>query len=298
VTAAHEARGAAGGKAILVGEHAVVYGGRAVAMPVSGLQVRVLLSAGGGWDLGEPPGAREPLLDRARDAVLEAAGWQGPPPHLAVRSTLPLACGLGSSAAFAVALARAVLDAVGRAADDEVVRALADAAEAEFHGNPSGVDVATVVRAQPILFRRGEVPAPVPLRGRFDLWIVDTGVRSQTGDVVSDVARLRERDPDRFTTSNVQIATSVEQALAALREGDVGALGQAMYTAMRGLRGIGVSHPAVEAVVDAATARGAAGAKLSGAGRGGVVLVLAPDADWSPGDAPGGGRVLTRVPLT
>jgi mevalonate kinase len=291
-------RGTAGGKAILVGEHAVVYGGRAVAMPVPGLQVEVDIVAGDGWDLDKDPGEHAPLLDRARDAVLARAGWRGDPPRMRVRSSLPLACGLGSSAAFSVAMARAVLSATRQPATDASVRAMADAAEAEFHGNPSGVDVATVVRAQPILFQRGTSPAPVPLSGRFDLWVADTGIRSQTSEVVADVARLRQHDPSRFHDGSERIACSVRDALSALTRGEVGALAAAMEVAMGGLRRIGVSHPAIEAVIEAARAQGVLAGKLSGAGRGGVVLLLAPDERWNPSGEIAGARVLTRVPLT
>ena len=286
------ALGRAGGKAILFGEHAVVYGGRAVAMPVSSLELSVLLDVGEGWSMSEPP---SPKLDRARDAILEAAGWDGPSLHTVVKSTLPLACGLGSSAAFAVALSRAVLSASCREHTPDDVRGLADAAERVFHGNPSGVDVATVVHGHPIRFRRGEAPRPLSTAGRFDLWIVDTGVRSETSEVVADVARLRGDHPGRFDSSLDRIAASVADGIRALDGGTAREMAEAMDLAMEGLRGIGVSHPVIEEVLRDGRRRGALGGKLSGAGRGGVVLLVAPDPGWDPGDRVGDCAVITRA---
>jgi mevalonate kinase len=286
------ALGRAGGKAILFGEHAVVYGGVAVALPVRSLELSILLDKGEGWSMSEAP---SPKLDRARDAVLEAAGWDGPHVHGVIESTLPLACGLGSSAALAVALARAVLSASCREHTSEDVRALADAAERVFHGNPSGVDVAAILQGHPIRFRRGESPLPLGTAGRFDLWVVDTGVRSETSEVVADVAQLRADHPGRFDASREHIATSVADGIRALNGGTAREMAEAMDLAMVGLRGMGVSHPAIENVLLDGRRRGALGGKLSGAGRGGVVLLLAPDPDWTPGDTVGDCAVLTRV---
>ena len=289
------ALGRAGGKAILFGEHAVVYGGAAVAVPVSGLALTVLLEPGKGWDMPEQATAS---LDKARDAVLVAAGWDGPSLHIRVTSDLPLACGLGSSAAFSVALSRAVLSAQCREHTDALVRELADAAEAVFHGNPSGVDVATVVQARPIRFRRGEDPRALGSLERFDLWVVDTGVRSQTSAVVADVARLRDTALIRFEDALARIADSVSAGTRALTGGTVAGMAAAMDTAMEGLRILGVSHPRIEDVIRAGIERGAVGGKLSGAGRGGVVLLLARDPDWDPGGTICGCPVLTRLTLS
>jgi len=289
-------RGTAGGKAILLGEHAVVYGVPAVAIPVADLGIEVDIGPGGGWDLEPDAEVHQADLARARDALLAAAGWSDQTPRVRIRSTLPTACGLGSSAAISVALARAVRDALGQPGDDQDVARLAGAAERVFHGNPSGVDVATVMAPGPIRFDGGEVTA-LPPGGRLDLWVVDSGVRSRTSAVVGSVAALRSTEPAVFEAGLEEVRSAVERGVEALAAGSVADLGGAMALAMTGLRRLGVSHPAIEAVVEDAARRGAAGAKLSGAGRGGVVLVLAPDAGWEPGGRIGGGEVLARIRL-
>ncbi len=293
--------GRAGGKTILLGEHAVVYGAPAVAIPVPDLTIRVDVGPWEGWDLSEagaePSGVDRVALDRARDAQLELLGWSGPAPGIRIRASIPPSCGLGSSAALGVALARALLDAAGEPAAPPRVRALADASERVFHERPSGVDVATVLAGTPIRFRRGEDPRPLRVGGRFDLFVVDTRVRSRTSEVVAAVAARHESNPDVMAEAMRHLARLAGGGADALERGDHAALAAAMSGAMEGLRILDVSHPAVEEVVDAALNEGAAAAKLSGAGRGGIVLVLAPDAEWTPGPAVGGRPVLTRITL-
>jgi mevalonate kinase len=236
-------------------------------------------------------------LRRARDVVLQAAGWTGEAPHVTTRATLPLACGLGSSAAFSVALVRAVLAGLGQPATPAEVRPLANLAEAVFHGNPSGVDVATVLSDVPIRFRRGGEPVAVRVGGTFHLWIVDTTIRSSTAEVVASVAALRQRDPAAIDGHFTTIAEAVELGISSIAEGSIDGLAAAMDAAMLGLRGIGVSHPSTEVVIDRARRRGALSGKLSGAGRGGVVLLLAADDRWDPGPTVAGCPVLTRATL-
>lgn len=299
--AALRGSGRAGGKTILLGEHAVVYGAPAVAIPVPDLQIRVDVGPGEGWDLRadgvDPDGVDRAALDRARDAQLALLGWSGPPPGIRVRASLPPSCGLGSSAALGVALARALLAATGEGDTPDRVRELADASEHVFHERPSGVDVATVLAGTPIRFRRGETPRPVHVRGRFDLFVVDTEVRSRTSDVVAAVAARRGANPGETATTMDDLARHAAEGADALERGDPAALAAAMTGAMEGLRTLDVSHPAIEGVVDAALQAGAGAAKLSGAGRGGIVLLLAPAPEWSPGPAVDGHPVLTRITL-
>jgi mevalonate kinase len=297
VTAPRVGSGRACGKAILLGEHSVVYGGPAVAIPVPALTVDVEIGEGDGWELEPAEEVDRRILDRARDAQLTAIGWSGPPPRVCVRANLPPACGLGSSAALSVALARALSAATGRPTDDDAIRALADHSERVFHDRPSGVDVATVLAGRPIHFRRGEAPRSLAVACQVDLWVVDSGVRSSTAAVVAAVARRRADDPETIAAAMRRLDRAARRGMAALEDGAPAELAGAIDEAMAGLREIGVSHPAIERVVAAAGEAGARTAKLSGAGRGGIVLVVAPDRGWDPGPRLAGQPVLAHISL-
>jgi mevalonate kinase len=165
------------GKVILLGEHAVVYGHPALAGAI-GLGVTATASPSTAdrleipaWE-PEAPWAMQPNhpIRLALAAVKDALGIKTPFAIVA-NATVPPRAGLGSSAALAVALVRALAQATDRALDDDAVEKAALAAERVFHGTPSGIDVAlaTPRRPRPLPPRRGADPHRRPAgapRGR------------------------------------------------------------------------------------------------------------------------------------
>ncbi len=279
------------GKVILMGEHAVVYGQPALAMPVFGVQARARVwpypkgRAGQVWleapqvDLVPTPHEALPRghpLRVAVEQVLERAGKPERPLLVRVTSTIPVAAGLGSSAAVTVALVRALARALGHALPPEVVNAMAYEVEKIHHGTPSGIDNTVVTYARPVYFRKGHPPRPLQVQGRFVLVVGDTGVPASTRETVGRVRRGWQQDRATYEALFEAIGRLVEQAREALARGDARTLGNLMDENHRLLQALGVSHPALERLVEAARAAGALGAKLSGGGGGGNMIALVP----------------------
>ena len=136
------------GKVILCGEHAVVHGRPALAVPVTQVQAtaRIERAPDGFWI--EALGRRTRLDDAPEDdplalavrLVLERAGQAAPPGVLRIESTIPMASGLGSGAAVCTATVRAVAQLVGLALSPAEVSALVFQTETILHGTPSGID--------------------------------------------------------------------------------------------------------------------------------------------------------------
>jgi len=261
------ARGAAGGKLILCGEHAVVYGHPAIALGVD-RQTRVTVRpVPGALRLRDAEGHRidDPRLAEAVRTVLSDE-WE-----VRIESDLPIGRGMGSSAALAVALVRAVAAARGEALDAATTHERAFAVERVFHGNPSGIDHAVAARGGVVRFRRTEagpelVSLPVP---SWSLVVLDSGTAGDTKRLVAGVASRRPGiDPHLEAIGD--IVGDVERSLH-----DVDALGPLLLENHRLLRAIGVSDEALDYLVDLAMDTGATGAKLAGAGGGGVVIALA-----------------------
>ncbi len=291
------------GKVIIFGEHAVVYARPAIAVPVTDVQARAEIAGGepgsGLWLLaadlpapdGSPGGHRFRLRDAAEGdplrAIVElaldafsrdpvAAGGLDSEPDLlvSVTSTIPIARGLGSGAAVATAMARAIAHHFGRSPGPEEISCLVYEVEKLHHGTPSGIDNTVISYEQPVFFVRGEGIMPLSVGAPLSLVIADTGVVSSTREVVGDLRRRWQAQPEHYEGLFDEIGAIARLAKIAIERGDPRAVGQLMNENHELLKTIGVSSPELDTLVEAALAAGALGAKMSGAGWGGNMLAL------------------------
>jgi mevalonate kinase len=291
------------GKVIIFGEHAVVYGRPAIAVPVTDVQSRAEIAVGepgsGLWLLaadlpapdGSPGGHRYRLRDAAEGDPLRvivelaldafsrdpavAGGLDSEPDLLvSVTSTIPIARGLGSGAAVATAVARALAHHLGGSPQPEEISRLVYEVEKLHHGTPSGIDNSVIAYEQPVFFVRGEGIMRLSVEAPLSLVIADTGVVSSTREVVGDLRRRWQVQPEHYEGLFDEIGAIARLAKAAIERGDPRAVGQLMNENHELLKTIGVSSLELDTLVEAALATGALGAKMSGAGWGGNMLAL------------------------
>ena len=289
------ARVSAPGKIILFGEHAVVYGQPAIAAPLAAVRTVAEArpaAAGAGLvihahDVGQrlrvtwDAAAEAPWFDALiYPAQLALRALDAPIPDLTldVRSTIPIAGGLGSGAALATAIIRALGQALGRPFAREPLNALVYEVEKRHHGTPSGIDNTVIVYEQPVYFVRGTAPQPFTIGAPFTLLVADSGQPSPTRETVGDVRKLYEAAPERIGAVFERIGQIARDARAAIESGEVAALGALMNANQQALRQLSVSSPVLERLCAAAREAGASGAKLSGGGRGSnIIALVAPE---------------------
>ncbi len=290
------------GKIILFGEHAVVHGQPAIAVPLVSVSVTAEIEAagyGGGVTIQAPnmnvtlhligaSAENDPFYNALAypvEIALRALNIPMPDVCITVRSTIPMASGLGSGAAVAAALIRAIGLAVNRPFDNDTLNPLVYEVERRHHGTPSGIDNTVIVYEQPVYFVRGSgtVPnhiEPFTIAHPFSLLVADSGQSSPTYITVNDVHTLYREKPNRIGAIFSRIG-AITRAAREIIEHDAeksatiqSTLGSLMDENHALLRDLTVSSDKLDELCTAARKAGAAGAKLSGGGRGGNMLAL------------------------
>jgi mevalonate kinase len=279
------------GKAILFGEHAVVYGRPAIAVPVTQVQAKATVTASplapeGQVRIDAPDIGLQSELEKLPDAhplrlLLQTltkalAIPRLPALQLRIISTIPVAAGLGSGAAVSVAVLRALSAFLGKPLDDDKVCALAFEIEKAYHGNPSGIDNTVITYSRPIYFRRGAPFTLLKPAQAATLVVADTGITSPTATAVAGVRQRWQADRTVYEALFDRIAELTEAGRQVMEHGSTPNLGPIMDNNHEILRKIGVSSPELDRLAETARASGAYGAKLSGAGLGGNIIALAP----------------------
>ena len=298
--------GAAAGKVILLGEHAVVYGHQALALPLPQAVVATVTATA--------ERSRVTLVERGVEHTLDPVAQDGlaavlrliaeklnvadRPFRLKVESRIPLARGLGGSAAVAVAIIRAFDDLLSLKLDARAVDALAFECEKLAHGTPSGIDNNLATYGQPVLYSKGTSfrTKPIALSEPPPIVVAASGVRGSTQAQVSGVRQRREASRALYDTIFEEMGEVSAAGAVALRAADYDRLGVLMNVCHGLLSAIEVSHPALESMVHIARNEGAVGAKLTGAGGGGSIVALCPGReDAVAGALKAAGYIIIRL---
>ena len=275
------------GKVVLLGEHAVIYGGHALAVPISlKIRARVEDTPNEGVHLAVPAWGvdgqlrkndAQNSLHRSLEAILERLGLQQRNIAIKVFPEVPRAMGLGGSAALAVAVIRALSLHFGLNLGDEDINGLAFESEKVAHGTPSGVDNALATFGRPLLFKKGSPYRPVHLAKPLQLVLGLSGIESLTAKMVAQVERAWNKNQGLYDSIFEDINCLTLQALTALEADDLELLGELMNINQGLLNALQVSSWELEELIQVARKCGALGAKLTGSGGGGSIVALCAD---------------------
>ena len=316
-----KAHAKAPGKVILFGEHFVVYGEPSIVMAINRYAHVTInlrddkaihitsrdLNVEGIFRNDEYipiVGSKEDRLklqpikfcvDKIADILGEKIGVD-----ITIRSELPVASGLGSSAAVAVATTAALSKLLDLKLDLSKVNELAFEAEKIVHGTPSGVDNTIATYGGIILYTKGMKLKIERAKASKSLPLVigDTRIPRSTKVMVENVRKLYEKHKKLISTVMQAYKELYLEAVNALAVGDLEKIGELMCINHGLLWSIGVSNEFLDKLVHTALDAGALGAKLTGAGGGGCMIALSYEDSLeriANAIKNAGGRVITAL---
>lgn len=277
--------GHATGKIILIGEHSVVYGKKAIAFPFAGVGIHTLVQANPTVHIqskyfnGTLDEMKQVTSMHNLVSLIEMLKKDLELPNfcLNIKSTIPAERGMGSSAAVAVSIIRAIFDWQALPLDEKKLLKYVDYSEQIAHDNPSGIDAVATSGTQPILFEKSQPFETFQLNVDAYLLVADTGIKGQTRQAVKDVANLVQQKGASIRHIIDQLGDLTLEAKTAIVENQAEKLGQIMTASHRLLQKLTVSNHTLDQAVELALNHHALGAKLTGGGRGGCLIVLAKD---------------------
>lgn len=284
--------GSGKGKAILFGEHFVVYGFPALTAGVASETTAIITRVRSfGWKLVDNrpamPGYKEKKYEEQKTSIDNILK------HLNIDTTktgfqidlggdLVCASGIGASAASCVAIARALSEEYSLGLDDNQINEAAYIGEMGYHGTPSGLDNTVSTFGGLTWFVRDLNGGPpkfekLKLGKSADLVIASTGLTASTKVVVGDVRKKKDANPEWFDSISKEYDQLVNDARKALVELNFNKVGALMNKNHELLQQLTVSSKELDNLVEIARENGAIGAKMTGTGRGGNMIALAPD---------------------
>lgn len=278
------ATGVAHSKVILIGEHAVVYGQPAIAVPFPIIGVESVVEYVKGelyldsslyrGPISAAPKALTGIVGTIKQTLKQL---QLPARDLLIRitSSIPPGKGLGSSASVAISIVKALFNYSNEAYTEEQLLELANISETYAHGAPSGIDSLTITSLLPVLYQKDQPINYIQPRGEFYFVVADSGQMADTKTAVDTVKQLFKLAPQKVCGQIERLGDLTCQAKIAMEKSSKQLLGYLLNEAQKELEAIGVSDTSLNRLIQFALKEGALGAKLTGGGNGGCIIALA-----------------------
>jgi len=262
------------GKWILTGEHILVRGGRALSFPLKELCLDIQYKPKAPLSFLFDREFSDSKKNKSFEEVVKQAFFdvgKKPSGSFYLSSKIPLGYGLGSSAAFCLALSD-IFFQLGYIQD---VVDFAWELEHVFHGKSSGLDIQTVYHQQPLIFRSSKNFEFFESKWHPHIYLYNTGISSLTKQCVEKVSHLFDQFPEKSANTYKKMETSVGQSIIALSNPseDLKLLTQAINGACDCFDEWGLLEPLRSSIAKLKDL-GALAVKPTGAGAGGYLIGL------------------------
>ena len=260
-------------KIILIGEHSVVYGYPAIAVPLKKIEIEcVIEEAKRNFFYNETD-----TLSVAIFTALKYLKKENAKIKYEITSQIPQKRGMGSSAAVSIAAIRAIFDYFEEDLEDALLEKLVHTAEIVAHNTPSGLDAKTCLSDKAIKFIKNKGFSYIDLNLDAYLIIADTGIYGNTGEAIQNVKNLGSKADiplkklGDLTDEMAKILTENSKSKSEM----IDKAGKIMTKANTELGKLNITIEKTDLFVKTAIENGASGAKISGGGLGGCVIALA-----------------------
>ncbi|UCC33438.1 MAG: mevalonate kinase [Candidatus Bathyarchaeota archaeon] len=283
-------RGSGFGKAILFGEHFVVYGLPGIVSAIDLIAEAEVKSIGDGITISDERKGAKGYTEKKRtqqkeaiERMLENMGINSEKRALEIwlGGNLPGFSGIGASAASSVAIAKAIAEEFRMNLSIERINEIAYEAEKAYAGTPSGIDNTAATYGGLIWFIRNLSGGPskierLSIKKPVRIVIGNTGIVANTKGMIAAVAKRKKANPEKYDLVFNQAKSLIFEARRALEDFDLVRVGRLMNENHGLLQEIEVSCKELDYLVNRARERGAIGAKLTGGGGGGCMVALTP----------------------
>jgi mevalonate kinase len=277
------------GKTILFGEHFVVYGLEGIPCALGQVTTADVKKIKGekGYELIDnrlaTPGYKEEKKGEYAALINRVLEYLNVNDRVTITlgGDLVPASGIGASAACAVAIARAISDEYKLGLNDVEINKAAFEGETAGSGTPSGIDNTAATFGGFLLFKKNIAGGDnkieiLKVKRPVEIVLGNTGKTALTKAVVDDVRKLKDSNPSLITPVFDAYEALEKEAVEAIKKENWRKVGALMNKNQELLEKITASGKELEDIIAAARAAGAYGAKLTGTGRGGLVICLTP----------------------
>jgi mevalonate kinase len=270
-------------------KHFVVYGLPAIASALGSITTaEVKVVNGNGWIVDDQrlatPGYKKKKIKEAEQSIKNVIEYlkvdtENQKLEITFAGDLIAASGVGASAAQCTSLSRALNTTFNLNLGEKEINEAAYEGEKAYHGTPSGIDNTASTYGGLIWFVKnlsgGENTMDLlQSPKKMHLIIINSGITASTTEVVADVRLLKEKSPEKFKKIFNDYENLAKNAKEALLEGKIDIVGDLMNQNHQLLQEITVSGDINDMLVEISLENGAIGAKMTGTGRGGLVIAL------------------------
>lgn len=268
------------GKVILIGEHSVVYGYDALAMPIKALHIKTTVEDG--EQMWMDTARYHGLFFSAPDEydglkyvvkTMQEKAKDTRPLRITYTGEIPMERGLGSSATVALGTTQAMNNFFNLNMTDKEIMEITNHAEMINHGKASGLDAATVHSDYLVFFNKKMGPKLLKAKLGATLLIMDTGELGNTKQAVTQVHKLYD-ESEKIRNNMQRLGELADLTKFAWFNHDAKTVGHSFNEAQKMLHSFQISTPKIDQLQQIALNNGALGFKLSGGGLGGITIAL------------------------